>query len=48
MAGYCVVHLLEHTINAHFHFGEETHHGEFVSAAYRQLGAGGIERACAL
>ena len=31
MAGYCMVHLLEHTINAHFHFGEETHHGEFVS-----------------
>jgi ZIP family zinc transporter/zinc and cadmium transporter len=31
MAGYCVVHLLEHTINAHFHYGEETHTGEFVS-----------------
>ena len=31
MAGYCAVHFLEHTINAHFHFGEETHHGEFVS-----------------
>jgi zinc transporter ZupT len=31
MAGYCAVHLLEHTINAHFHFGEETHTGEFVS-----------------
>jgi len=31
MAGYCVVHLLEHTINAHFHYGEETHHHEFVS-----------------
>jgi ZIP family zinc transporter/zinc and cadmium transporter len=31
MVGYCVVHLLEHTINAHFHFGEETHAGEFVS-----------------
>ena len=31
MGGYCVVHLLEHTINAHFHFGEETHHDEFVS-----------------
>ena len=31
MAGYCVVHLLEHTINAHFHFGEETHHDHFVS-----------------
>jgi len=31
MAGYCIVHLLEHTINAHFHYGEETHHEEFVS-----------------
>lgn len=31
MAGYCVVHLLEHTINAHFHYGEETHAHEFVS-----------------
>src|SRR3954447_5945824 len=32
MAGYCIVHLLEHTIIPHFHFGEETHQGEFVSA----------------
>ncbi|UWZ83339.1 ZIP family metal transporter [Occallatibacter riparius] len=31
MAGYCAVHFLEHTINAHFHYGEETHHHEFVS-----------------
>ncbi len=31
MAGYCAVHLLEHTINAHFHYGEETHLGEFLS-----------------
>jgi ZIP family zinc transporter/zinc and cadmium transporter len=31
MVGYCIVHLLEHTINAHFHYGEETHRGEFVS-----------------
>jgi ZIP family zinc transporter/zinc and cadmium transporter len=31
MGGYCVMHLLEHTINAHFHYGEETHTGEFVS-----------------
>ena len=31
MAGYCVVHLLEHTINSHFHYGEETHHGELVT-----------------
>ena len=40
MAGYCVVHLLEHTIIAHFHYGEETHHGEFVSAhtGYSVLG----------
>ncbi len=32
MAGYCAVHFLEHTINAHFHFGEETHAHEFISA----------------
>ncbi len=40
MAGYCVMHLLEHTINAHFHYGEETHSGEFVSArtGYSVLG----------
>jgi zinc transporter ZupT len=40
MAGYCVVHLLEHTISAHFHFGEETHKGEFVSlhTGYAVLG----------
>jgi ZIP family zinc transporter/zinc and cadmium transporter len=40
MAGYCVVHLLEHTINSHFHYGAETHHGEFVSAhtGYSVLG----------
>jgi zinc transporter ZupT len=40
MAGYCGVHLLEHTINSHFHFGEEVHHGEFVSmhTGYSVLG----------
>jgi zinc transporter ZupT len=40
MCGYCVVHLLEHTINAHFHYGEETHHDEFVSqrTGYSVLG----------
>lgn len=32
LAGYCGVHLLEHTVVPHFHFGEETHHHEFVSA----------------
>lgn len=40
MLGYCIVHLLEHTIISHFHYGEETHHGEFVSArtGYSVLG----------
>jgi zinc transporter ZupT len=40
MAGYCAVHLLEHTISAHFHFGEETHADEFVSGhtGYAVLG----------
>lgn len=31
LAGYCGVHLLEHTLAPHFHFGEETHHHEFLS-----------------
>jgi ZIP family zinc transporter/zinc and cadmium transporter len=40
MAGYCAMHLLEHTINAHFHYGEETHTSEFVSkhTSYSVLG----------
>ena len=40
MVGYCIVHLLEHTIISHFHYGEETHHDEFVSArtGYSVLG----------
>ena len=32
LTGYCAIHLLEHTITPHFHFGEETHHDEFVSS----------------
>ncbi|HTY85701.1 MAG TPA: ZIP family metal transporter [Silvibacterium sp.] len=31
LAGYCAIHLLEHTITPHFHFGEETHHEYFSS-----------------
>jgi ZIP family zinc transporter/zinc and cadmium transporter len=44
MAGYCAVHFLEHTINAHFHFGEETHPGEFISrqTSYSVLGGLGV------
>ena len=40
MGGYCIVHFLEHTIIPHFHYGEETHRGEFVSAhtGYSVLG----------
>jgi len=30
LLGYLVVHLFEHTITPHFHFGEETHADEFV------------------
>ena len=31
LGGYCAIHLLEHTITPHFHFGEETHHHELAS-----------------
>ena len=42
MAGYCALHFLEHTIVAHFHFGKETHHGEFVSAHTSYSVMGGL------
>ncbi len=42
MAGYCVVHLFEHTLNAHFHYGEETHHDAFVSARTGYSVLGGV------
>ncbi|MBZ5532668.1 MAG: ZIP family metal transporter [Acidobacteriia bacterium] len=29
LAGYFIVHFFEHTVTAHFHFGEETHKEEF-------------------
>src|ERR1700675_548724 len=29
LIGYFIIHLFEHTIAPHFHFGEETHHEEF-------------------
>ena len=32
VAGYFLVHLFEHTVTPHFHFGEETHAEEFVAA----------------
>jgi zinc and cadmium transporter len=30
LLGYLIVHLFEHTLSPHFHFGEETHKDEFV------------------
>jgi ZIP family zinc transporter/zinc and cadmium transporter len=30
LTGFCLVHLLEHTITPHFHFGEETHKDAFI------------------
>ncbi len=40
LLGYFIVHFFEHTWPAHFHFGEETHHHEFldVGVAYSALG----------
>jgi len=32
LLGYLVIHLFEHTVTPHFHFGEETHRDEFVQA----------------
>lgn len=32
LAGFCGVHILEHTLIPHFHFGEETHAHEFLHA----------------
>jgi len=31
LAGYLLIHFFEHTVSPHFHFGEETHHDEFVA-----------------
>ena len=33
LAGYCLIHLLEHTITPHFHFGEEKCHDELLSVS---------------
>lgn len=30
LAGFCITHLIEHTITPHFHVGEETHAEEFL------------------
>ena len=35
LLGYLIVHLFEHTITPHFHYGEETHTDEFVHSHKR-------------
>jgi len=35
LLGYLIVHLFEHTITPHFHYGEETHVDEFVHSHKR-------------
>ncbi len=40
--GYCVMQLMEHTITPHFHFGEETHHGAFLSRHTSRSVVGGL------
>src|SRR5438270_6454350 len=30
LLGYLLIHFFEHTVTPHFHFGEETHHDEFM------------------
>jgi ZIP family zinc transporter/zinc and cadmium transporter len=37
-AGYFAVHLSQHTLTPHFHFGEETHHVSAVAARSALLG----------
>ena len=31
LLGYLIIHACEHVVSAHFHFGEEVHHDEFVN-----------------
>jgi zinc and cadmium transporter len=31
LLGYLIIHFFEHVVAGHFHFGEETHHDEFVN-----------------
>ena len=42
LTGYSIIHFLEHTITPHFHFGEETHPGEFLSVHTSYSVAGGL------
>jgi len=42
LIGYFVVHLTEHTLTPHFHFGEEVHHDALVHPAVGYMGLAGL------
>ncbi len=46
LSGYSAMHLLEHTISAHFHYGEETHRDHFMAAHKGYSVLGGLAMHC--
>ncbi len=42
LAGYFIVHVFEHSWPAHFHFGEETHHHEFLNPSVARTALAGL------
>ena len=42
LIGYFLVHLTEHTLTPHFHFGEEVHHDALVHPAVGYMGLAGL------
>lgn len=42
LIGYFIVHLTEHTLTPHFHFGEEVHHDALIHPAVGYLGLAGL------
>ena len=42
LVGYFIVHVFEHSLPAHFHFGEETHAEEFLHPRSGLRGAGRV------
>ena len=42
LAGYFVVHVFEHSLPGHFHFGEETHHHEFLNPMVAKTALAGL------
>jgi zinc transporter ZupT len=42
LTGYFIVHVFEHSLPAHFHFGEETHHHEFLNPRVMKSAVAGL------